>query len=716
MIKTNIITHIDYDDYGRQDKDYLPYVGSGSIGLHRTDALTATNSFYFTAKYENTTNPFSEKHLEASPLSRILEQGAPGADWAVNKASDTDHTIKFEYQANTSSEVKQYGVTLTFANSTYTPTLTIKASNNGFFEANELYKTITKDENHDGTATKAHTTEEFKDKQGRVILKRTYGTSVVNDVPQTNTAHDTYYVYDDFGNLTYVLPPKSEPNMGLPDATKLSELCYQYKYDDRNRLVEKKTPGKDWEYIVYNNLDQPVLTQDALQRPNKHWLFTKYDVFGRVVYTGIYTHGTVATRAQMVTALKTYYTTNASEDLFEEKVASEGSYHYYSNGAFPNTGLEVLTVNYYDNYSFDKDGLSLPSNTDGQTVINYNDTNKILTQGLATGSKVKVLTTNDWITALTGYDVKGRPVYVASKNNYLLTTDIVTSKLDFVGKVDKTTTSHSKTGQTTITTQGAFVYDHEGRLLRQKQTINNLEQETIVDNSYDNLGQLESKGVGGKSSNVNRLQEINYTYNVRGWLKGINDVSTLGTDLFSFKINYNKVDHSGTKLYNGNIAETEWKTQNDNILRHYVYSYDALNRITVGGYNNATSTEPGWFNISNISYDKNGNLLSLNRAKMGTSSAGEASDYLTYFYDAGNKLLKVEEQYDGAGSFEDGTNTGDDYDYDVNGNLIFDANKRITSIEYNHLNLPTEIQIKQMIVHFLLKIRLHMFMMLMGLS
>ena len=39
----------------------------------------------------------------------------------------------------------------------------------------------------------------------------------------------------------------------------------------------------------------------------------------------------------------------------------------------------------------------------------------------------------------------------------------------------------------------------------------------------------------------------------------------------------------------------------------------------------------------------------------------------------------------------DGTNTGNDYAYDLNGNLTSDANKDITNITYNHLNLPTSI-------------------------
>ena len=41
--------------------------------------------------------------------------------------------------------------------------------------------------------------------------------------------------------------------------------------------------------------------------------------------------------------------------------------------------------------------------------------------------------------------------------------------------------------------------------------------------------------------------------------------------------------------------------------------------------------------------------------------------------------------------FIDGTNTGNDYEYDEFGNMLLDRNKGITSIEYNHLNLPRRI-------------------------
>ena len=50
----------------------------------------------------------------------------------------------------------------------------------GFYAPNQLYKTITKDENWKPAPTTTmmaqHTTEEFKNKQGQVLLKRTLTT------------------------------------------------------------------------------------------------------------------------------------------------------------------------------------------------------------------------------------------------------------------------------------------------------------------------------------------------------------------------------------------------------------------------------------------------------------------------------------------------------------------------------------------------------------
>jgi hypothetical protein len=68
---------------------------------------------------------------------------------------------------------------------------------------------------------------------------------------------------------------------------------------------------------------------------------------------------------------------------------------------------------------------------------------------------VKVLDTNAWITSLSYFDKKGRPVYSYSENSYLMTTDIMKTQLDFIGKPLKTKTTHTR-GATTIVTIDNF--------------------------------------------------------------------------------------------------------------------------------------------------------------------------------------------------------------------------------------------------------------------
>jgi RHS repeat-associated protein len=693
---SNIVTHMEYDPFGRQVKDYLPYAAPYLRDAYlKTSALAETKAFYNTIKYENTTNPFSQKELEASPLNRILQQAAPGNPWALA----SNKTIKMDYQTNTTAEVKLYTVALSFINTTYIPTLSLSTADSGFYAANELYKTITKGENW--TSGKNNTSEEFKDKEGRIILKRTYSNykDINGTATGTEVLHDTYYIYDLYGNLAYVLPPKAE---GLTDITTLNSLCYQYIYDTRNRLVEKKLPGKEWEYIVYDKLDRPILTQDAILRIQNKWLFTKYDAYNRPIYTGDYVNTTAGetTREQMQGL------TNASTTLSETKQGTNsinGTIIFYSNNAFPNinnTNINLFTINYYDDYNFDKDALTIPSTAYGKEIVNYNDSNKILTKGLATGSKIRVLGTANWTTTLIGYDVKGRSIYSISKNNYLTTTNTLMSQLDFTGKTLETTSTHLKNNITT-TVVDVFSYDHAGRLLNQKQTINNQNQEVIAANTYDDLGQLTSKSVGGKTTQ-NRLQKVDFNYNIRGWLKNINDVNTIGNDLFAFQINYNDITDVSKKLYNGNISQTLWKTANtDSSLKSYVYSYDALNRLT-----DATDNL-NKFNES-LSYDKNGNIANLKRLGEivgGVPSIANPSDFgtmdnLVYTYDnsnKGNRLMKVVDSSLITEGFKDGTNSTDDYSYDTNGNMTKDFNKGIGNgatdgITYNHLNLPTEVK------------------------
>ncbi len=679
----DIITHIGYDGYGRQARHYLPYRDNlGVTGSYREVDVNQHINTYYKNKYAddfpgitdmNQINAYSESIFEPSPLNRVREQGAPGKAWKADPNSDTDHTIKFDWGTNVANEVVYFKVHFADPANTEAPSL----EKVEFYNPGDLQVSITKDENWQPGQTHPndHTTREYKDKLGRVVLKRTYN---------EGEEHDTYYVYDGYGNLTYVLPPKVTTTDGVSD-TELSELCYQYRYDYRNRLIEKKIPGKGWEYIVYNKLDQPIMTQDAnlrkeqTGRPGDEWLFTKYDTFGRVAYTGLAissaSRRVLQSRANLASSqpYETMVTTPTSID--QEPV-------YYTNNAYPVTSVyKLYTVNYYDDYRFlaSEDAIF-----DTPTIV-YNEPISNNTKSLPTGSKVRVLGTSYWTITATYYDKKARPIYTVSSNKeFLETTDIVATKLDFTGKVLETTTTHTKS-LATIKTVDKFTYDHMGRLLTQAQKINNQAEEMIADNTYDELGQLQSKTVGGG------LQDVNYTYNIRGWLRGINDVNLLGNDLFAFALDYNT---GINPLYNGNISATSWQTANDHITRRYEYTYDALNRITTA------ESGTGRYNLSNVTYDKMGNILTLQRTGTIVETIDPTRlehfgimDNLGYTYDQGNKLLQVTDAGSKDHGFKDGVNTNDDFEYDANGNMIKDQNKGITSITYNHLNLPETVSI-----------------------
>lgn len=676
---TDIITPIEYDGLGRQPKEYLPYPITNSTASYSrivmTSSLTSLNGVYNSPKYDNTANYYSQKQFESSPLNRVLKQAAPGNAWAIGGG----HEIKLDYQTNTATEVKLYKATATWTAGSGLYEIVFVDAGASTYAANQLYKNVTYDENTTPGANVG--TEEFKNKEGQVILKRTYDAGV---------KHDTYYVYDIYGNLTYVLPPKAE---GVITTEILNNLCYQYKYDYRNRLVEKKLPGKQWEFIVYDKLDRPVATGPAFS-PFKDdaavgWLITKYDAFGRPVYTGW------SSQAVSSASRKTLQDAqNLATVLFETKQTSgtiDGIAAYYSNAIAP-TSFKLLTVNYYDNYVF-PGAQTAPTTVEGQTVL----TN---VKSLATGSWSRAVSTAASIageTSTTFYDNKARPVRTYTQN-HLGGYTFTDSKLDFIGKTMYTISKHKRTsGSTEMTIREDFTYSPQDRLLTHTHQINSGAIQLMASNTYDNLGQLMSKNVGNSTGAP--LQKVDFNYNIRGWLTEINKTANLqqgadAKDLFAFRINYNTLQAgiSGlTALYNGNISETLWRTGADNIERAYGYKYDNLNRLKNAIYEKSGLTTNAY--DENLTYDKNGNIMSLVRKGDIDPQVGIIEiDNLVYTpLTNSNQLARIVDNANNTSGFNDVNKTGDDYTYDANGNMITDKNKNITAITYNQLNLPKKI-------------------------
>jgi RHS repeat-associated protein len=515
------------------------------------------------------------------------------------------------------------------------------------------------------------------------------------------------------------------PGGGGPGAVSLNipldiveGLCYEYHYDSRNRVIEKKVPGKGWEYIVYDKLNRPVITQDALMRLNSKWMFAKYDALNRIIYNGQFGYTSPLGTTDAVALRKEIQAlVDANASLYESfsptPFTNGGIDINYTSANFPDAWLpdisdfKILSVKYFDNYGFKPYGASISI-----PLSSYNSSsNNILTnvRSMETGSLIRVLSNADnWIFNTVAYDDKARLVWSKTQNSYLNTEDVVEIDLDFLGKIKQSKTTHNKTGViVNLVTIDTYSYDHAERLLSHIQKAGANNDELITFNNYDDLGKLINNKVGGTapppSADFNHVtthfQDISYTYNVRGWLKSINDPgTTLTDDLFAFGVNYNESQPGVTSLYNGNISQTSWQSKTDNNIRKYNYNYDALDRLTdanyVGNYHLVSNiSEIENYTEGGIRYDKNGNITHLER--YGLKSTGNAIvmiDNLDYIPNSrSNTIAKINDTSMEPAGFKDNVLGSYDYTYDINGNVTTDDNKGISNISYNYLNLPDKI-------------------------
>lgn len=703
---SDLVTPVIYDCFGRQVRDYLPIPQSsstdGGIYPQSSDCSTDGNAFPVsdaTGFYQGE-RIYSKKVLESSPLDRIQQQIQPGNDWQ-------GHPVKFDYQTNTDADVLKFTTaTSSGGGAFYTGALSV----NGYYGASTLYKNKVSDE--DG-----NTTYEFKNGEGQTLLIRKVigGASVdPGDIEGTvaqiaiNQYADTYYIYNEYNQLAFVISPLASEHFKANNTQSISNpktssnpildnLCYQYNYDGRNRLVEKKLPGKGWESMVYDKADRLIMTQDTNLASQGKWLITKYDKFGRVAYTGFIPGGS---RESMQEQAGLHIIT---EDRNDTGFTKSGLQIYYSNNYF--YGMDtVLSVNYYDSYPV---GTPYPSDNkiQGQSILlaSY-DTLGRSTKSLPLSTMVKNINDDKWTKNYSYYDGRGRVIGTTSIN-FLSGSTRVEMKLDFAGVVTHSETWHNKkAGEQPIHIIEDFRYDHQNRLTKHYHEVEGkTPKELLADNTYDALGRLQTKKVGARSDAnfaevLPPLQTIQYNYNIRGWMTGINLNNEGKLDigkLFSYKIKYNDPATTAIRKYNGNISEVDWTYGSNNYSR-YEYTYDNLNRLRKGNYktfNETTTTDSKYYN-EELSYDINGNIKTLRRnARPRTGTTATQIDNLIYYYEnnqLSNRLERITDNegavanpsgYPGGGAF---------ITYDSNGNMLSMPDKGIPQggITYNYLNLP----------------------------
>lgn len=695
----DMVTPVVYDNLSREVNKYLPYVATTADGNYKTSFLADQYTFNNT-QFSGEQFYYGQVDYESSPLSRTQTVYAAGINWA-----SASRGVSNDYRANTELDSVQIWSIASLTGG-------LPAST-GVYPSGQLSKNITTDEHGKQVV-------EYTEKEGKVILKKVQ----LSNTP--SVGHTgwlcTYYVYDIMDNLRFVLQPKAVELISsnwTVTQTIADELCFRYEYDGKKRVITKKIPGAAEVYMIYDQWNRVVLTQDNNLRPNNSWLYTKYDQLNRPIMTGFYVNTNQTSRSAMQTYLD-------GQGMARFENYQTASFPYYSlNQSFPSVVFSsVLTITYYDDYSWWPNyGSTYAAKTNTFDVFfpAASNTTYPYPQSLAQSTHTTGLVTGVWQKGGLGlftssyYDDRGR---VIQTKLYNLTgnVDVTTNQYSFSGQILQSTYRQNKNNnpQThTITTKTE--YDDFGRLLTVKKavssiinsvTINKAEQ-VIVSNEYDELGQLKKKKLAPAYNSNAGLESLTYDYNIHGWMLGANrdyakDVNN--TNYFGFDLGYDKANNGiiGSQLYvtpqyNGNISGMVWKSKGDGEKRKYDFTYDAVNRLTAADFNQYNGSVFNKsanvdFSLSNLAYDANGNIQSMTHKGLKISSS-PVIDHLAYTYITNsNRLLKVIDTVttnNKLGDFFDGSSgAGNDYTYDSNGNLTADNNKAISSITYNHLNLP----------------------------
>lgn len=713
-----------YDAYGRQPVNYLPYTTTSQSGKFKTGQATEQPQYY-TTNY-NESSAYSSITFDNSPLNRVMNVKQPGIAWASGAGNSAIYDVN-----DGTDDVKIFSSNYIQGNA---PVY------NGTYAAYTLYKLSTLDENGKKVI-------EYTDKSGKLILRKVQ----LDDVPANFYTGwiCTYNVYDDFGLLRFQLMPEAVKYLaannwsfaGTNGALILAEQCFQYDYDEKGRTTWKKAPGAQPLKMIYDIRDRVVFMQDGNQSAlaTTQWTANIYDELDRPLISTLYnTTKTVSQLQADINSAAISSTVTITNPGTVSVTANTYLNPVSSASLNSSTTTTILKYVFYDNYSFNavKTFNTGYTNTTAYSTADPNVqaiATSLRTTSMPTGSMTRVLGTTTFLSSTSYYDERGAQIQ-SLEDNIKAGTDITTLQYHFDGRVLSSCNDHTTpgTGYTNYKTLNKYLFDKLGRVTSIQKQLGSNAFKTIATYDYDDVGRLKTKHLDpGYTAGGNAdLESLNYSYNIHNQITGINKDYALKNPA-----NYNKWGHffglylgfdnrdnifSNANL-TGQVTGLLWNTQGDDAQRKYDYTYDNAGRLTNAAFKQKQHTGDAWdntkmdFSISGtsgkITYDLNGNLLNmLHKGVLPGTSTAITVDNLTYAYSSySNKLQSVTDGMTNTtvngqfGDFKDGTNgSTPDYVYDNNGNLVIDLNKNAkdlanvagaNGIQYNFLDKPELIRI-----------------------
>jgi RHS repeat-associated protein len=677
----DLVKFYNYDASGLITDDMLPFV--------KTDrSLAAENKFdkrvqgdqidtytLLDLAYVGDNYRFERTVYEPSLLGRVVEKRGAGDSWTGKNKG-----VQFQTRQGNNDAVRRWAVDYSGS----TPTA------QGTYANADILVQVTTDE--DGLVS-----ESFYDLEGRLIAT-------------DNDDLRTYYLYDIYDRLRYVVPAKAveslQANSWAFNSDIINGLCFKYDYDNRGNQTKIKKPGIEPTEFRYDLYGRVVFSQDARQRNENTWVFYKYDVQGRLIQQGLFNTANGG------------YIPNNPEDIAPYSIQDALVAYVYNTPVYKSSDYqynisdaEFYIHYYFDDYDFIDARLTTPngsytagafnySGAVGNATEGYNKDQSDNTTGLLTGIYTAVSDNSKWIAHVNYYNSDGQLIQTLSD--------------DLEGRISVSGTGYDFRGNTTktvfqnndATIQKKYVYDSYGRLRHISHKIGNATAfRRIAQYEYDEIGRMKYKKLG--SINYTEI----YDYNIRGWITGINKkYAAQATEGFHFgeELFYEKGFEE--KYFNGRLSGMQWRSRGtQDQLRAYGYIYDSKQRLTKADYYQQV---PGdWDKVAkdfttDIGYDANGNIQNMKHMGLDAGHNKIVLDDLTYEYEQNtNKLLSVSESssslstdpsvYDGLGDFRDASG-GYDYHYDANGNLDYDANRQINSITttWFTINKPVRVEMQ----------------------
>lgn len=506
----------------------------------------------------------------------------------------------------------------------------------------------------------------------------------------------TYNVYDLAGRLQKTVQPLSDT------------LETTFRYNSLSQLLETTSTDEGTSRFKYRKDGQIRFSQNSEQAKNHSFSYTNYDFLGRPLESGVYVGTDI------------YFTP---------------TYNVTTGSPYPDVSSIID----------DLDGLPINDRIEQNiSVYDVSDTdlvNKLQVCGIPNTSYVQTFlagnvsytytqnpTTNKtWYS----YDGYGRVKWMVQQPEGLCLKTIDYEYDAITGQLVMVDYQRYNSSERFV---HHYTYNIAGQLVNVETSIDGITKTLQAHYIYNESGALV------RTELATDLQGIDYVYNLNGQLKAINHPSLqaandpgndgangFASDVFGMQLDYYNGDYTrsntpkplattsqGVNQYNGNIKATRWNTQLPSSTQNaYLYEYNRNNWLTQATFGqsdttaNITPNVNNDYKVSGITYDANGNLMTLNRKGYTDAAGTNNMDNFSYRYDTEkkNRLLYVQDTDDnideyrysdiknqnqglplGQGTIQNQIN----YVYNDLGQLVTDVQGGI-SYDYNASGLVTKI-------------------------